>query len=87
MRRSLSDLIAQADEMAARFENYEPDDGDLNAPLSPIMAVKLAQFRRSQAEKELAEAIRTARTADVSWRELGEAIGTSGEAVRQRYAE
>ena len=60
MRRSLSDLIAQADEMAERFENYEPDDGDLNAPLSPIMAVKLAQFRRSQAEKELAEAIRTA---------------------------
>ena len=87
MRRSLSDLIAQADELAERFENYEPADGDFNAPLSPIMAVKLAQFRRSQAEKELAEAIRTARTADVSWRELGEAIGTSGEAVRQRYAE
>ena len=50
------------------------------------MAVKLAAFRRSQAEKELADAIAKGREANLSWRELGEAIGTSGEAVRQRYA-
>ena len=55
-------------------------------PLPPLMSVKLAQFRRAQAEKELAEAIHAARDAKISWRELGEAIGTSGEAVRQRYA-
>jgi hypothetical protein len=50
------------------------------------MAVKLAAFRRAAAEKELADAIATAREAHLSWRELGEAIGTTGEAVRQRYA-
>ena len=50
------------------------------------MTVRLAQFRRTQAEKELAEAIHAARDAKISWRELGEAIGTTGEAVRQRYA-
>ena len=41
--------------------------------------------KRALAEKELASAIGAARAQRVSWRALGEAIGTSGEAVRQRY--
>jgi hypothetical protein len=86
MRPSLTDLIANADKLADAFENYDPELEDFDAPLSPLMAVKLAAFRRSQAERELAEAIAAAREAHLSWRELGEAIGTSGEAVRQRYA-
>jgi hypothetical protein len=85
MRRSLADLIAHADELADAFENFEPKPEDFDAPVPPLMAVKLAAFRRAAAEKELAEAIRTARKSQVSWRELGEAIGTSGEAARQRY--
>ncbi|MBB3090450.1 hypothetical protein [Nocardioides albus] len=87
-RRSLADLIAHADELADKFENddHEPTAEDLEAPLPPLMAVKLAAFRRAAAEKELAEAVRAGRDAHLSWRELGEAIGTTGEAVRQRYA-
>ncbi|GAB3865943.1 hypothetical protein GCM10028801_37410 [Nocardioides maradonensis] len=86
VRRSLSDLISNADRLADAFENHEPEPADFGAPLPPLMAVKLAAFRRASAEKELAEAIAAAREAHLSWRELGEAIGTSGEAVRQRYA-
>lgn len=86
MRRSLTDLIANADSLADAFENYDPASANFDAPLPPLMAVKLAAFRRGQAEKELAEAIHAAREADLSWREVGEAIGTSGEAARQRYA-
>lgn len=86
MRRSLTDLIAHADELAAAFESYDPRPEDFDTPVPPLMAVKLAAFRRAAAEKELAEAIHLAREAHLSWRELGEAIGTSGEAARQRYA-
>lgn len=86
MRRSLTDLIANADSLADAFENYDPTSADFDAPLPPLMAVKLAAFRRGQAEKELAGAIYAAREAHLSWREVGEAIGTSGEAARQRYA-
>jgi len=86
VRRSLTDLIAHADELADAFENYEPAEGDFDAPVPPLMAIKLAAFRRAAAEKELAEAVRAAREAHLSWREVGEAIGTSGEAARQRYA-
>ncbi|MFT3874648.1 MAG: hypothetical protein QM714_18700 [Nocardioides sp.] len=85
-KRSLADLIAHADELADAFENYEPIEADFHAPLPPLMAVKLAAFRRAAAEKELAEAITAARQAHLSWREVGEAIGTTGEAARQRYA-
>lgn len=85
MRPSLTDLIAHADQLADAFENHEPAPGDFDAPLPPLMAVKLAAFRRAAAEKELAEAVHAARDAHLSWRELGEAIGTGGQAVRQRY--
>ena len=62
-----------------------PSPRTSTTPLPPLMAVQLAAFRRAAAEKELAEAIHAAAT-HISWREVGEAIGTSGEAARQRYA-
>lgn len=85
-RRSLEDITARADEFADAFESYDPRPGDQDAPLPPAMAVKLAAWRRDTAEKELAEAVRAAREQRLSWREVGEAIGTSGEAARQRYS-
>ncbi|CAM2888984.1 hypothetical protein ACSL103130_06235 [Actinomyces slackii] len=85
MREPHDDLKARADEFADAFENYDPMPGDQDAPLPPTMAVRLAAWRRDTAEKELAEAVRAAREQSVSWREVGEAIGTSGEAARQRY--
>ena len=85
MRPSLTDLIAHADQLADAFENHDPAPEDFGAPLPPLMAVKLAAFRRAAAEKELAQAIHAARQAHLSWRELGQAIGTTGEAARQRY--
>lgn len=53
--------------------------------MSPVMAIKLAAWRRDTAERELADAVRVAREHELSWRVVGEAIGTSGEAARQRY--
>lgn len=85
-RRSIEDIKARADEFADAFENYDPKSGNQDAPLPPVMAVKLAAWRRDTAEHELAEAVHAAREQRLSWREVGEAIGTSGEAARQRYA-
>ena len=85
-RRSIDDITARADELADAFENYDPNPGDRDAPVPPVMAVKLAAWRRDTAERELADAVRAARAQHLSWREVGEAIGTSGEAARQRYS-
>lgn len=86
MRRNLEALIANADALADQFESSEPKADDFDAPLPPLMAVKLAAFKRDAAERDLARAVEAAREQKVSWRKLGEAIGTSGEAVRQRYS-
>lgn len=87
MPRSTKDLMAHAEAMAEKFENYDPAPGDSDKPLPPTMAVKLAAFRRARAEAELAETVRSARGQGISWREVGEALGTSGEAARQKYAD
>jgi hypothetical protein len=50
------------------------------------MAVRLAAFKRARADLELAAAIEVARAATVSWRAIGETIGISGDAARQRYS-
>ncbi|MDR2565003.1 MAG: hypothetical protein LBC97_02890 [Bifidobacteriaceae bacterium] len=86
MKRSLKDLEARADALADAFEDYEPTEADLGAPLPPLTAVRLAAWRRDAAERDLAQAVRAAREENVSWRKVGDAIGTSGEAARQRYA-
>lgn len=84
--RSIEDIKARADELADAFENYDPKPSDEDAPVPPATAVKLAAWRRDTAERELADAVRAAREMRLSWREVGEAIGTSGEAARQRYS-
>ena len=84
--RSIEDIRARADEFADAFENYDPKPDDQDAPIPSVMAVKLAAWRRDAAERELADAVRAAREQRLSWREVGEAIGTSGEAARQRYS-
>ncbi len=85
MPRSLEDLLAQADALADRFEQYEPRPGDVDA-VSPLTAVRLAALRRAQAERDLAEAVSAAREGRASWQAIGEAVGTTGEAARQRYS-
>jgi hypothetical protein len=86
MPRSMEELIASADQMADQFENYDPQPGDADQPLSPVMAVKVAAFRRATAERELAQAVAAARAEGIGWRTLGESLGTTGEAARQKYA-
>lgn len=85
MRRTLGELAARADEFAAKFENYEPKPEDFDAPLPPVMGVRLAAWKRDSAERDLAAAVAEARAQETSWREIGDAIGVTGEAARQRY--
>ncbi|MDR3070847.1 MAG: hypothetical protein LBU38_07595 [Propionibacteriaceae bacterium] len=86
MRRSLQELVERADAFADDFEIYSPKHIDTQVRMPPIEAVELAAWRRDAAERDLAEAISLARAHRISWRLIGEVIGTTGEAARQRYA-
>ena len=86
MPRSVDEILQHADELAARFENYDPDPSDELDP-AVVGALRAAVMERSEAERHLIEAVQQARTAKLSWSAIGTLVGTSGEAVRQRYSD
>ena len=86
MPRSLHEILAQADELADTFEAYEPDDED-EGKASSLVALRLAVARRANADRDLLVAVAEARSHHLSWAMIGDQLGTSGEAARQRYAE
>lgn len=84
MPRSVKDILDNADELAKRFENYEPAEGDERDP-AIFAALRTAVVSRSDAERAIKEAVKLAREHGYSWAFVGSLIGTSGEAARQRY--
>jgi hypothetical protein len=85
MPKTVEEILKHADELAARFENYEPSAGD-ELDVSAVSALRAAVHERSQAEQHVIDAIRDARKTGMSWSAIGAFVGTSGEAARQRYA-
>ena len=85
MPRSVEEILQHAEELAERFENYEPAAGD-ELDAGAVALLRSAVQERSQAEKHLIEAIRAARESGMSWSAIGALVGTSGEAARQRYS-
>ncbi len=80
MPRSYQEIVNQAEDLSRVFEeNFEP------AASKEEAALRAAALRRALAESELGEAVTAARKAGVAWDRIGEAVGTSGEAARQKY--
>lgn len=86
MPRTTDEIIAHADELAKRFEEYEPREGDEDR-VSPLTLLRLAALKKAAAEREMIEGVRLAREQGVSWREIGAAVGTSGQAAHHRYGD
>jgi hypothetical protein len=85
MPRSVEEILQHADELAERFENYEPTPAD-ELDAGAVSLLRAAVQERSQAERHLIDAIRAARESGMSWSAIGTFVGTSGEAARQRYS-
>lgn len=85
MPRSIQEILQHADELAHRFETYEPDPSDELDP-GAVTLLRDAIHERSQAERHLIDAIRAARQSGMSWSAIGTFVGTSGEAARQKYS-
>jgi hypothetical protein len=86
MPRSVEDILKHADELAKRFEQYEPDEHDERDPAA-LDELRQAVTARSDAERSVRDAVSLARRAGFSWALIGSVIGTSGEAARQRYGQ
>lgn len=84
MPRKTEEILEHAEELAQRFEDYEPRPEDA-VEVTALRLVGGAVARRAQAERELIETVHQARQAGQSWAAIGAVLGTSGEAARQRY--
>jgi hypothetical protein len=84
MPRTVQDILEHGDELAKRFEDYEPSADDERDP-EVFAALRRSVVARSQAERSIQQAVAQARRHGYSWRTIGSLIGTSGEAARQRY--
>ena len=84
MPRSVDDILKHADELAKRFEDYDPQPDDERNP-DAVHSLRRAVTARADAERSIRDAVDQARRAGLSWTLIGSLIGTSGEAARQRY--
>lgn len=85
MPRTAQDIVEHGDDLARRFEDYDPHPGDERDP-DVYLALRRAVLGRSDAERSVQEAVARARADGYSWRAIGDLIGTTGEAARQRYS-
>jgi hypothetical protein len=83
MPRTIQEILDHADELAGRFEDYEPSDGD-ERPVEEYM-LERAALGRARSERQVIEAVIAARAAGASWQKIGGILGTSAQAAQQRY--
>ena len=84
MPKSIQEILDHADELAKRFEEYEPGTGD-ERPIEEYL-LERAALARARGERQIVEAVTAARAKGVSWHRIGELLGTSAQAAQQRYS-
>ncbi len=84
MPRSIQEILDHGDELAERFEDYEPASGDERDVEEYLL--ERATLARAQSERQLVEAVTSARSKGMSWQRIGTILGTSAQAAQQRYA-
>ena len=83
MPRSVQDILDHADELAKRFEDYEPSPDDEVAVAEHLL--RRAAMARARSERQISEAVDAARRAGISWKRIGVQLGISAQAAQQRY--
>jgi hypothetical protein len=83
MPRSAQDILDHADELAKRFEDYEPSPDDEVAVAEHLL--RRAAMARARSERQISEAVDAARRAGISWKRIGVELGISAQAAQQRY--
>jgi hypothetical protein len=68
-------------------EVYEPNKQASPSVIADIQrTAAIKAYLIAEADKAIAEAVSRAREAKLSWHTIGNALGVTGEAARQRYA-
>ena len=77
MPRSIQEILDHADELAQRFEDYEPSVGDERAVGEYVL--ERAVVAQARGERQILDAVTAARAKGISWQRIGEILGTWAE--------
>ncbi|MCU4184590.1 hypothetical protein K6U06_09490 [Acidiferrimicrobium sp. IK] len=83
MPRSIQDILDHADDLAKRFEDYEPSPDDEVAVAEHLLG--RAALARAPSERQVGEAVDAARRAGISWKRIGVELGMTAQAAQQRF--
>ena len=83
MPRSIQDILDHADELAKRFEDFDPEHAD-EIPVEEYL-LQRAVVARARSEHQVIDTVINARIAGMSWQKIGTLLGTSAQAAQQRY--
>ena len=83
MPRSIQDILDHADELAKRFETFNPELA-ADIPVEEYL-LQRAVVARARSEQQLIDTVVNARSAGLSWQKIGALLGTSAQAAQQRY--
>ena len=83
MPRTIQEILDHADELAKKFEDFDPADGT-ERPVSEYL-LQRAALARARTERQIVEAVEAARVDGISWAKIGALLGTSAQAAQQRY--
>lgn len=84
MPRSIQEILDHGDDLAQRFEHYDPEDAD-ERPVEEYL-LERATVARARGERQVVDAVAVARSKGMSWQRIGAVLGTSAQAAQQRYA-
>jgi hypothetical protein len=83
MPRSIQEILDHADELAKRFDDFDPDQAK-EIPVEEYL-LQRAVVARARSEQQLLDNVVAARAAGLSWQKIGALLGTSAQAAQQRY--
>ena len=83
MPRTIQEILDHADELAKKFEDFDPAEGT-ERPVSEYL-LQRAALARARTERQIVEAVEAARADGISWAKIGVFLGTSAQAAQQRY--
>ena len=83
MSWTLEQILDHADELADRFEAFDPSEAD-EIPVAEYLLHRAVRSSPTD-QTHLGEALTTAREAGISWIRIGEILGVSGYDAEQWY--
>ena len=75
--------LERSDELAARFEAFDPDAAE-DMPIAEYLLARAIR-QRADDERQVAEAAQAALENGTSWNRIGQILGVTGQEAKARY--